>query len=211
MEPMTPKGACSMSIMPLSPVSHRVTRSSMPGCAAADEQVLLHLVGNTSVSGFFMGEPREVFGVVDARLAHGGNQLAALFQCHFGELRLRGLGVCHRFLRSVAQPAAGAAVRLRRRGRRFLLHGFRKASHDFIRDLPNLLFCQCHGCFSFPESGSSRAGSVNRRSQLDALFCGDIPRQRRENRIRRIADDPVAALRRAAHIVLGNQPARLAR
>ena len=31
MEPITPKGACSMSIMPLSPVSHRVTRSSMPG------------------------------------------------------------------------------------------------------------------------------------------------------------------------------------
>ena len=127
------------------------------GGAPADEQILLHLVGNTSVSGFFMGEPCEIFGVVDARLAHGGNQLAALFQCHFGELRLRGLGVGHRFLRSVAQPAAGAAVRLRRRGRRFLLHGFRKASHDFIRDLPDLLFCQCHGCFSFPESGSSRA------------------------------------------------------
>ena len=30
-EPMTPKGACSMSIMPLSPVSQRVCKSSMPG------------------------------------------------------------------------------------------------------------------------------------------------------------------------------------
>ena len=127
------------------------------GGAAADEQVLLHLVGHAAVSGLFVGKPREVFGVVDAGLAHGGNQFAALFQRHFGELRLRGLGVGHRFLRGVAQPAAGAAVRLRQRGRRFLLHGFRKASHDFIRDLPDLLFCQCHGCFSFPESGSSRA------------------------------------------------------
>ena len=47
---------------------------------------------------------------------------------------------------------------------------------------------------------------MNRRSQLDALFCGDIPRQRRENRIRRIADDPVAALRRAG-ATLGGETA----
>ena len=115
--------------------------------AAADQQVLLNLVLHVAVARFLVRQTRQVLGVVNARLAHGRDQLAALFQRHIGQLGLGGLGVLNRFLGGIAQPAAAfGRLRLGRGRRRGGLgpDGAGETAHNLVRNLPDLLFRQCH-------------------------------------------------------------------
>ena len=115
--------------------------------AAADQQVLLNLVLHVAVARLLMRQARQVLGIVDARLAHGGDQFTPLFQRHIGQLGLGGLGVLDRLPGGIAQPAAALGrLRLGGGGGRGGLgpDGAGKGAHNLVRNLPDLLFRQCH-------------------------------------------------------------------